>query len=214
MTSRDLPSLTAAQFRHSLESVAGLSLSDAQVVALHQHYQELRRWNRRLSLIGPGTIDEILGRHYGESLAALPLVSTDASEIADIGSGAGFPGFILAAMLPTVHVTLIEPRQRKWAFLQTVARHAALPVNCLNARVAASLPDGLPARLDLVTARALKIPAEQLEALAERLTPEGRMLFWVGDEAPDPPRGWQIGRELRLPGTERRRLLEFHRMRA
>lgn len=213
MTPRDLADLNRAQFQQGLERISGLLLTDAQASALHAHYQELRLWNRRLSLIGPGTLDEVLERHYGESLAPLSMIPPTCREVLDLGSGAGFPGLVLAAMLPSARVTLIEARERKWAFLRSAARRASLPVQCLNARISHSPPDGVAGKLDLLTARALKLPTEQLEALAERLTPEGQMLFWVGQEAPAPPRGWCLGRELPLPGAERRRVLEYRRMR-
>ena len=75
--------------------------------ALYAHYQELSRWNQRLSLIGPGTAGEIVARHYGEALAALPLVPSSAQWGLDIGSGAGFPGLVLAAARPGLKMTLV-----------------------------------------------------------------------------------------------------------
>ncbi len=164
-----------------------------------------------MSLIGPGTIDEVLARHYGESLAALPLVQPACREIVDLGSGAGFPGLVLAAALPGARVTLIEARQRKWAFLEAAARKAALDCRCLNVRVGTSLPADLAPTIDLVTARALKLPAELLSALGERLSRDGRMLFWVGEEAPEPPQGFELGTEVRIPGSSRRRIVELRR---
>ena len=211
MPGRDLPDLSQEEFSHQLAQVAPREIGQAAVSALYAHYQELRRWNRSVSLVGPGTVGEVLARHYGESLAALPLIAPACRHLIDVGSGAGFPGLVLAAVLPGVEATLIEARERKWAFLQAAARRAALPVSCLNARVGPSLPRGLPRRADLVTARALKLPSGLLAALAERLSPGGQILLWVGGEAPDPPAGWERGEEQRLPGSARRRIIEFRR---
>jgi 16S rRNA (guanine527-N7)-methyltransferase len=161
--------------------------------------------------VGPGTVDEVLVRHYGESLLALPLISPACRRILDLGSGAGFPGLVLAAALPTVEVTLVEARQRKWAFLQAAARRAQLPVRCLNARVLLPLPACLPQRVDLLTVRAVKLPPGLQAALAERLSPDGQILLWIGEESPDPPAGWERGDERRLPGSARRRIIEFRR---
>ncbi len=207
----ELPDLALDPFCRELRALSPVPLADRACLALHAHYQELRRWNRSLSLIGPGTAEEVLSRHYGESLAALPLIPASCGEIVDVGSGAGFPGLVLAAALPQAHVTLIEARQRKWAFLEAAARRAALACRCLNARVGASLPADLGQRIDLVTARALRLPAELLSAFGERLSPGGRMLFWAGEEAPEPPRGFERGAEVGLPGSSRRRIVELRR---
>src|SRR5947209_4043348 len=130
----DLPRLTPEELATALAAVSPEPLAPAVTAALHAHYLELARWNRTLSLIGPGTAGEIVERHYGESLAALPLVPEE-GELVDLGSGAGFPGLVIAAARPRLAVTLVEARERKWAFLQAAARRAALPCRCLNARV-------------------------------------------------------------------------------
>lgn len=187
-------------------------LDDRAIDALLAHYQELSLWNRRLSLVGPGTLGEILERHYGESLAALPLIPDRPGLVAlDIGSGAGFPGLVLAAARPGMEVTLAEARERKWAFLSAAARKASLPCRCLNVRVEIPLPAGLPAKLDVVTARALKLESEVLGALAERLGPEGRVLLWVGEDDPPWPPSLEPGRVVRIPGSRSRRILELRR---
>ncbi len=96
----DLPSLSRSEFAAGIATLSPEPLGDKAVGALFAHYQELARWNRRTNLIGPGTAREILARHYGESLAALPLVPAGAGIARvglDLGSGAGFPGLVLAA---------------------------------------------------------------------------------------------------------------------
>ncbi|HEX3129859.1 MAG TPA: RsmG family class I SAM-dependent methyltransferase [Thermoanaerobaculia bacterium] len=195
--------------REQLAQLSSEPLSDRALDALLVHYQELSVWNQRLSLIGPGTLPEILERHYGESLAALSLIPETARHALDVGSGAGFPGVVLAAARPEMEVTLVEARERKWAFLSAAARKASLPCRCLNVRVEVPLPAGLPASLDVVTARALKLESDVLGALAERLGPEGRVLLWVGED--DPPRPPQLvpGRTIRIPGSRSRRILEL-----
>ena len=204
-----LPLLSRDALAQGLAGFSPEPLDDRAVDALHAHYQELSVWNQRLSLIGPGTLNEILERHYGESLAALPLVPDGAG--LDIGSGAGFPGLVLAAARPGLEMTLVEARERKWAFLSAAARKASLPCRCLNARVSVPLPAGVPASLDLVTARALKLDPDVLGALAERLAPDGRILLWVGEEDPALPASLVSGRSVKLPGSERRRILELNR---
>jgi 16S rRNA (guanine527-N7)-methyltransferase len=177
------------------------------VSALYIHYQELALWNRRLSLIGPGTADEVVARHFGESLAALPLLLKGVRKVVDVGSGAGFPGLVLAAARPGLDVTLVEARERKWSFLQAAARKASLPCRCLNARVQFPLPAGLPESIDVLTARALKLPPEILGALARRMGPEGRFLLWVGEKDPEIPPDLSPVDSVKLEGSERRRIL-------
>jgi 16S rRNA (guanine527-N7)-methyltransferase len=177
------------------------------VGACYIHYQELALWNRRLSLIGPGTADEVVARHFGESLAALPLIPEQARTAVDAGSGAGFPGLVLSAARSGLEVTLVEARERKWSFLQAVARKASLPCRCLNARVQLPLPAGLPERIDILTARALKLPPEILGALARRMGSEGRVLLWVGEKDPEIPPDLSPADSVRLEGSDRRRIL-------
>lgn len=202
-TLTDLPDDALAE---RFQQLSPQPLSPAVIRALTAHYTELRRWGKRLALVGPGTADEVLERHYGESLAGAPLVGP--GPLVDIGSGAGFPGFVLAAVRPELQAFLVEARERKWAFLQAAARRASLPCQCLDARVSIPLPDRLPEQIGCVTTRALKLPAPVLQALAVRLVPGGRFLFWAGAANPELPPGLEILGETRLAGAEHRRILD------
>lgn len=201
-----LPSLSREEIAASLRPIVGGQLPSETIEKLHAHYQELRRWNPRLSLIGPGTVAEVLTRHYGESLAALPWLPADApGTLADLGSGAGFPGWILAAARPDWEVVLVEARERKWAFLQAASRRARLSLRCLNARVGPHVPEGFPSRVDVLTLRALKLPADAWGPLLARLRETGRVLWWAGEE-PEIPEGLETEARERLPGAARRYL--------
>lgn len=207
-----LPDLSRADLRRRLEAAAPpTALTDALLDALHAHYLELRRWSPGLSLVGPGSAAEVVERHYAESLQGLPLVPAGTRTLVDVGSGAGFPGFVLAAALPEVAVTLVEPRERRWAFLLAACRRAALPCRCLDARVDSPLPAGLPERIDVVTSRALKLPAPALEALAERLTGAGRMLVWAGEADLVMPSGFSVVAERPIPNSLHRRVVALAR---
>lgn len=206
-----LPDQSRANFAKRLAALSPEPLDRQALDALQAHYRELSLWNQRMSLIGPGTLTEVMERHYGESLAVLPLISPDARQGLDIGSGAGFPGLVLAAARPLLAMTLIEAREKKWAFLASAARKASLPCRCLNVRVGIPLPAALPASLDVVTARALKLDPDVLGALAGRLGPSGQMLLWVGEEDPPLPASLAPGRSVKIPGSQRRRILELRR---
>ena len=202
-----LPELMERQFRDRLLRFAS-GCSESGLHALYLHYCELRRWNRRLSLVGPGTADDIVERHYGESLAALPLLRSGDRILLDVGTGAGFPGLVLAAARPSLAAVLTEPRQRKWAFLKTAVRRCGLSCECLDVRVERPLPRGLPREIDVVTCRALALPAELLEALGKG-SPRARFLLWSGLEEPRLPAGYLVRREVRLRDSVHRRILEI-----
>lgn len=203
-----LPALSREIFAHRLRTAVVTPVAEATVEALFAHYEELRRWAPALSLVGPGAGPEIVERHYAEAFAALPLLAPEAKTLVDVGSGAGFPGFVLAAARPDLDVTLVEPRTRRWSFLAQASRRAALNCRCLDVRVAAPLPEGLPDRIDIVTLRALR-PDAVLPPLAERLAPNAQILVWAGESDPELPRGFARGRVVELAGSRVRRLLEI-----
>ena len=184
------------------------AISQEAITSLFQHYQELRRWNPRLSLVGPGTAGEVLARHYGESVAALELLQPSDRRLVDLGSGAGFPGLVLAALRAELEVTLVEPRQRKWAFLRAATRRGGLSCRCLDARVERPLPMGFPSEFDVVTCRALALAPEIYEELYER-SPRGRILLWWGSSDPELPPWLMVTRAIPLEGSESRRILEM-----
>jgi 16S rRNA (guanine527-N7)-methyltransferase len=204
-----LPAISRADFELGIAAVSPEPLTAEAMAALYTHYLELARWNERLGLIGSGTAGEVLVRHYGEALAALPLIPSTACRAIDLGSGAGFPGLVLAAARPRLAMTLIEAREKKWSFLAAAARKASLPCQCLNVRVTSPLPDGLPESFDLVTVRALKLETGVLEDLARRLLPGGSVLLWVGERDPDLPPELSPHASHRLIGGERRRILQL-----
>jgi 16S rRNA (guanine527-N7)-methyltransferase len=207
----ELPMLEREEFDTRLQECSPVPVS-AQVRAdLYLHYQELRRWNRSLSLVGPSPRDEIVERHYGESLAAAPLIGKKDKNAVDLGSGAGFPGLILAMARPDLEVFLLEAQERKWVFLTTVCRKAALSAICLNARVGATLPEGVPETIDVVTSRALKLSSEALAAVTQRLSPAGQLLLWTGRTDPRMPAGLTVVASRPLAGATARRLLQVQR---
>lgn len=197
-----LPRLTQQEFCDRL--VSGTTVEPWLAEALYTHYTELVRWNPSLSLIGPGTADTLVERHYRESLAALPLLPPQPGRLLDLGSGGGFPGWVLAAARPDWQVTLVEPNGRKATFLRTAARRAGVSLEVVDGRVDLVLPEGIPQELDCITVRALKLETEVLTTVAKRLAVDGEFLFWTGREAPPVPGDWHLARELPLSGRETR----------
>jgi 16S rRNA (guanine(527)-N(7))-methyltransferase RsmG len=205
----ELPDISRQDFGRRLEArgpdVSRETVPAALADTLYRHYLELRRWNPRLSLVGPGTAEDVVERHYGESLAALPALSglRAGATLVDVGSGAGFPGLVLAAARPDLEVFLVEPRQRKWSFLMAATQRCGLSCRCVNARVGATLPEDLPLRIDALTCRGLRLPADALAPLIGRMPLGGRWLAWSGIAPPEMP-GMRRSTTIPLLGRERR----------
>jgi 16S rRNA (guanine527-N7)-methyltransferase len=118
-----------------------LALSEDQVRHLWEHYEFLLRWNERINLTSIPSGEEMVVRHYCESLffsAYLP-VTSDAISVLDVGSGAGFPGVPMAILRPNWRITLLESHQRKAVFLRESTRD--LPNTSVLARRVESVSD-------------------------------------------------------------------------
>lgn len=206
----ELADLEPKEFAERLSAASGQRLPERAQGALYAHFQELRRWAPRVALVGPSFAHDLFERHYGESLAGLGLLAPGAARLLDLGSGAGFPGLVLAAARPDLEVLLLEPRERKWAFLQAASRRAGLGCRVVNARVSAD-PTTLPGEIRdiaIVTVRALRLDVPAWDALSARLLPDCQLLSWGAAEPPRLPSGFAAGRTLSLAG-ERRILREF-----
>jgi 16S rRNA (guanine527-N7)-methyltransferase len=120
-------------------------------------------WSARINLVGRATLEDLWRRHFLDSAQVLPLVPADTQSLADLGSGAGFPGLVLA-ILGVPGVELIEADSRKAAFLREAARVTGTDVAIRGCRIDAVPPHPV----DVVTARGCA-PLERLLPLAERL---------------------------------------------
>lgn len=112
-------------FTTQLEALAGFHgfpLDDEAVRRCEAHLLVLSKWNRAMNLVGDLTLESAVRRHYGESLYLASLLPAEARSVADIGSGAGFPGVGVAAILRDCKVWLVESRQKKGAFLREATR--------------------------------------------------------------------------------------------
>ncbi len=114
----------------------GLECSDAQADAFMTYLAQLKKWNRAYSLTSIRDDRDIIQKHFLDSLLYLKALPKNARSIADIGAGAGFPGIPLKLMLPDIMLYLIEPVQKKAAFLRHTVRLLALDgVEVINQRV-------------------------------------------------------------------------------
>lgn len=120
---------------------------------LRQYEALLVKWQKAINLVGPATLPDAWERHFIDSLQLTPLIPESSKTLYDLGSGAGFPGLVLAMARPELAVTMIESDERKGAFLTAVSHETKTPVTVLSARIEKAVAD-LPAP-DVVTARAL-----------------------------------------------------------
>jgi 16S rRNA (guanine527-N7)-methyltransferase len=151
----------------------GLSLGAPKVSSLARYLAELDLWRRRTNLTGPISGDDLVS-HSLESAFGVKLISHGA-RVLDIGSGAGLPGIALAIALPSLTVTLLEPRSLRAAFL----RHAVQTVPVRNADVVEERIERFSGRTyEVATTRALgNIP--RLMGGAEFLVAGGVLLSWT-----------------------------------
>jgi 16S rRNA (guanine527-N7)-methyltransferase len=160
-----------------VENFAAETGVSRETLALLKAYADLLQdWTERHNLVARSTLADLWRRHFWDSAQLAPLIPAQARTLADLGSGAGFPGLVLAAMRPDLAVTLHEATAKKCAFLRAAAERMALKVGIENARI-----EDLPrAAYDAVTARALA-PLPRLLGYAFPLTgPNSLCLFLKG----------------------------------
>lgn len=163
-------SATAAEFQ------AEFGVSDVVIDRLYRYHQLLGDWQARINLVGPATLGEIWSRHFADSAQLTRLAAAGARWV-DIGSGAGFPGMVIAAM-DWGQVTLLESIQKKVKFLEAVREELGLGtrLSIVHGR-AEAIP---PLATQVATARAVA-PLPRLIPWARRhLAPGGLMLFPKG----------------------------------
>ena len=141
---------------------AATGVSRETMERLEAYAALLFTWSARINLIGRTTLDDVWRRHFLDSAQLLPLLPSTAQSLVDLGSGAGFPGLVLA-ILGMPGVELIEADSRKAAFLREAARVTAADVIVGGCRIEAVAPHAV----DVVTARACA-PVDRLLALGDR----------------------------------------------
>jgi 16S rRNA (guanine527-N7)-methyltransferase len=158
--------------------LAGGSLTPRQLGQISRYLDLLLRWNARINLTAVRKPEEIVTRHFGESLfAAIQLLRPDQTLSAiDVGSGAGFPGLPLKIYAPAIHLTLVESNRKKAAFLKEVVRSLALA----DVEVFVGRAEQLSSTAALVTLRAVERHQEILPVAAKLVAPGGHLALLIG----------------------------------
>jgi 16S rRNA (guanine527-N7)-methyltransferase len=142
----DLQVAEAVAFQTAMDA------TDAQMRDLDRYRLMLEDWNGRLNLVGPSALASFWPRHALDSAQLLRL-APDALRWADLGTGAGLPGLILAIMLktrPGARIHLVETLAKRCRFLEAVVEALDLPAEVINGRA-----EAIPLAVDVVTARAV-----------------------------------------------------------
>lgn len=175
---------------------ATFDVSRETLARLEAYADILQKWNAKINLVSATDLPQIWERHFADSAQLFDLVDGRAGHWVDLGSGAGFPGLVLAARAQdtdaAIRFTLVESDQRKAVFLSEAARAMSLDV-----RVAASRVERLlPLEADILTARALAPLTVLLGFTEKHRQPDGIALFPKGQtvhkEIEDAARTWRF----------------------
>ena len=169
----------AASLELGLEEI-GLATTDRQRLALLELAKLVDRWGARINLTGHRGLDAIIRRLVLDA-AALVAVLPDVPSLADLGSGAGFPGFPVAILRPTCSVTLIEAREKRHHFQRAACRALGLD-NATPVRGRAEQLDPTPHAASI--AKAMASPAAALPLMLPWVEVGGRLFLPGGSEAP------------------------------
>jgi len=173
-------SLTAQQIRSILESFE-LAAADPFCEQICAYIELLLRWNRRISLTAIESPEEIVRTHFAESLLAIKAVPNLHGRLADVGTGAGFPGLPLRMYIPDLQLSLVEPNSKKCAFLAEIVRTLELEnVEIIPRRYEDVRRPDPP--FDVVTARALGQFREFADWAESVLAPGGLVMVWTGPD--------------------------------
>lgn len=179
--------LTAATF------AARCPVSRETLARLERYLALLQRWQPAINLVGPATLRDPWRRHFWDSAQLMRQIPPDARSLLDFGSGAGFPGMVLA-ILGAPGVVLVESDGRKSAFLREVARETGTAVTVHAARLEALA--GQIAPPDVITARAVASLDLLLDRIKLYMTPSTVCLFHKGrrvdDEIAEARRRWTM----------------------
>ena len=174
--------MTSAEFADRLlarVANADLSVDDSEIAALETYFRLLTRWNARINLTAlplSEPTDETFDRLFVEPLSAAPFIVDSGLTWFDLGSGGGSPALPLKIARPGLHLTMVESKERKTAFLREAVRELQLE----GTEVLTTRFEDLPFRgdVDLVSVRAVRQDDELFKVAAHLLSATGRLLIF------------------------------------
>ena len=208
MTTSQSAGLSEGTIRRALSGF-DVTVDDKQVALIQRYMKILGHWNEKLNLTAIRDPLEILHRHFCESMFAAAAVPIEVGRLADIGTGAGFPGIPLKILRPELELLLVESNIKKGTFLAEVLRELELPV----ARVLISRYEELGeelAPLEFLCARAVGDYGPFLKWAASAQLSASRLVLWVGGRDLDGIRNsteWSWKEPISVPQSLRRYIL-------
>jgi len=202
------PPITEETIRRALGEFQ-IQVDEKQVILIQRYMKILGHWNEKLNLTAIREPLEILYRHFCESMYAAVAVPVDFGRLADIGSGAGFPGIPLKIVRPELELLLVESNIKKGTFLAEVVRELELP----NVKVLINRYQELSehlAPLDYVCSRALGDFGSFLDWAGSEELSATRIVLWIGGRDLDEVRKsarWEWQDPIAVPQSLRRYIL-------
>jgi 16S rRNA (guanine527-N7)-methyltransferase len=200
-------------------ALARLNVSRESGERLETYVSLVLHWQARINLIGPSTRDDIWTRHVGDALQLLPFLSHNIERLADLGSGAGLPGLVLAIARP-IEAHLFESNLKKAAFLREAARQTGARAHIHTTRTEEASALAQTIKVQAVTARALA-PLPKLLDYAQPFLENGAIGYFhkgqdVDVELTDATKSWKMQVEKHPSMTDSRGVIlvvkEAHRV--
>jgi 16S rRNA (guanine527-N7)-methyltransferase len=187
----------------------GIEASPELCTSIQRYIALLLQWNKQISLTTVTGPAQVVKFHFGESLFAASAVPIRDGRLADVGSGAGFPGLALRLANSEISVTLIESSVKKATFLSETVRDLKLD-GVTVARTRMEDFSSMEPGFDFVTARALGQHDELLAWASKNLSVNGMVILWLGEDdctAISRKSEWNWRDPIHIPGSKRRFLL-------
>jgi len=169
---------------HEWAAKNDLTITETQQQMLQKHQDMVLYTNKHMNLTAITAPDEFATKHIIDSLTLLPYIPQNAQTLADIGTGAGYPGLVLAIMRPNLRVVLLDSLRKRVRFLQEVVDELGLTnVECLHARAEELAPTGI--EFDICTARAVASMDKLAKWILPLVSPGGTLLTMKGPDVQD-----------------------------
>lgn len=165
------------------EFLASFDVSRETIEKFDQLHADLQKWSRKINLVSPSTLNTAWQRHIIDSAQLFQYIPETAKDVADLGSGGGFPGLVLAAMSmernPETTFHLVESDARKCAFLINTSRKLRLPVKVQTKRI----EEAEPLMADVVVTRALAPLYRLMPWVKRHISADGMAVLPKGKDA-------------------------------
>jgi len=179
-----------------------IKLDEDQIKKFSIYLDELKKWNQKFNLIGPATDEEIIKRHFLDSLSVLSVLPElpDAPCLLDVGSGAGFPGIPVKIVLPEISIMLLDSSKKKTEFLRHLCKRLDIKAEiiCDAADSVATMSTHL-GKYNFVVARAVaKLPTAE-ELCLPFLKSSGILILQIGNKTDIKLKSGEIMKRFHLP---------------